>query len=118
MTSGNKNEIYNFSKIIIKQLITAEEWGISPFVEKSFTSSNNVTIKYNYWDYIQAFDNVFFCQNDKKKHTWMIKVCDRVYNSEIPNWFKKWWNKFGPLKDILPDIMIEDFKNYRNVSPK
>ncbi|KAK9756536.1 hypothetical protein RND81_01G104400 [Saponaria officinalis] len=70
--SGANKEIYNFSKIIIGSIILIGDWGISPFTEKTITLRGSL-IKYNYWDYIQAFDKVFLYENDKRSHTWFIK---------------------------------------------
>ncbi|KAG5590212.1 hypothetical protein H5410_040726 [Solanum commersonii] len=49
--------IYNFSKMIIKQIISVEDWGISIMKERQI-SLNKVSMNFNYWDYIPDFDEV------------------------------------------------------------
>lgn len=73
-TSENEKEVYNFSKFIIKQIIYAEEWGISTMHEKQ-VYVNKIIINFTYWDYIHAFSKIFYYNNDKHKHTWFIMVC-------------------------------------------
>ena len=53
-TSKYDKNVYNFSKITIKQIISAEEWGISTMQERS-VSVYKVNMNFTYWDYIQAF---------------------------------------------------------------
>ncbi|KAL7137835.1 hypothetical protein ABFS83_10G120600 [Erythranthe nasuta] len=53
-SSGNEKDKgnYSFSKIIIKKIISFEEWGISPLNEKEMFSQNNTNFKFSYFDYI------------------------------------------------------------------
>lgn len=72
--------------MIIKNVISIEEWGISSMKERQVIL-NKVRINYTYWDYIQAFKTVLVYKNDKHKHTWFIKVCAKVFSGNIPNWW-------------------------------
>jgi len=41
---------------------------------------------YTYWDYMDAWNKVFWHQNNKYKHSWLIYFkTNTVYN--FPNWF-------------------------------
>ena len=46
---ANSNQVYNFSKIIIKTIISAEDWGISTLKEKEFIHpEQRISVKFNY----------------------------------------------------------------------
>lgn len=116
-TAGNTS-VYNFSKVIIKQVITADVWGISPFKEKEFVHpENKVTIKYNYWDYMDAFNKAFLYENPKRKHSWFFRVCPEVYKRDMPNWFYQWWLKYGPSIKILPEPFKGLYTQWAETSP-
>ncbi|KAI5667691.1 hypothetical protein M9H77_17544 [Catharanthus roseus] len=93
--------------------------GISPLREKEFTiPESKVSLKYNYWDYIDAFHKAFLYENPTKKHTWLIKVCGNVYNSPLPNWFIQWWTIYGTSGKILPEKFKTLYGEWINISPK
>ncbi|KAL2246250.1 UNVERIFIED_CONTAM: hypothetical protein Sindi_2893200 [Sesamum indicum] len=115
-TSTNK-EIYNFSKMIIKKVIPLEDWGISPMKDKEILI-NKSAVKYNYWDYCDAFMKVLDYENDKHKHSWFIKVCANVYNTDIPHWFIHWFYYFGPTPNILPEKIKFFFDKWVDISPQ
>ncbi|KAG5630652.1 hypothetical protein H5410_002369 [Solanum commersonii] len=81
----NEN-VYNFSKMIIKQIILVEDWGISTMKERQI-SLNKVSMNFTYWDYIHAFDKVLIYNTERHKHTWFIKDCAKIFAEPIPNWF-------------------------------
>lgn len=117
--SGIQKEVYNFSKIYIKKIISSEEWGIAPLREREFYYSNNRNpIKFNYWDYVEAFNKVLLYENDKKKHSWFIKISSEAYEQEIPNWFLNWWKYFGTTGVILPQNFTELYSTWIDVNPK
>ncbi|KAH1238679.1 hypothetical protein GmHk_08G023292 [Glycine max] len=63
---------------------------------------------YNYWDYVDAWTNVFWHQNSKFKHSWLIYFKNNTaYN--FPNWFLQWWNYFGPIPQIFPEEYFSSF---------
>lgn len=99
--TGN-NKLISFSKIIIKQIISVENWGISPLKDRELLHPETRTpIRYNYWDYVNAFHKTFLFENQNYKHSWFIKICSKVYESEIPIWFYKWWQSYGPSIEIF-----------------
>ncbi|KAG5570747.1 hypothetical protein H5410_060513 [Solanum commersonii] len=83
-------KVYNFSKIIIIQVISVEDW---------------------------AFDKVLYYNNDRHKHTWFIKVCAKIFAEPIPNWFINWWSYHGPMDQILPEQFLKLYKEWTKVSP-
>ncbi|KAG5590297.1 hypothetical protein H5410_040811 [Solanum commersonii] len=103
--------VYNFSKMIVKQIIHIEDWGISSMTERQI-SLNNVKISFTYWDYIQSFDKVLCYNNERHKHTWFIKVCAKIFASPIPNWFLNWWSYHGPTIKILPEPFLKLYKEW------
>ncbi|KAG5581153.1 hypothetical protein H5410_051780 [Solanum commersonii] len=95
-TRYNTSEnVYNFSKMIIKQIISVEHWGISSMKERQI-NLNKITTNFSYWDYINAFS----------------KVCAKIYVDPIPNWFLNWWSYHGPTIKILPDPFLKLYKNW------
>ncbi|KAL5159220.1 polyprotein [Glycine soja] len=69
---------------------------------------------YNYWDYIDAWTNVFWHQNSKFKHSWLIYFKNNTaYN--FPNWFLQWWNYFGPIPQILPEEVQQGFEQFNKL---
>ncbi|KAG4965668.1 hypothetical protein JHK84_040275 [Glycine max] len=69
---------------------------------------------YNYWDYVDAWTNVFWHQNSKFKHSWLIYFKNNTaYN--FPNWFLQWWNYFGPIPQIFPEEVQQGFEQFNNL---
>ncbi|KAG5605751.1 hypothetical protein H5410_027243 [Solanum commersonii] len=72
---ANTKKVYNFSKLIIKKIITPEEWGMSTLKELDYIHpEQKVAVKYNYWDYIDGFNKVLLYENANRKHSWFIKI--------------------------------------------
>lgn len=38
-------------------------------------------VKFNYWDYIESFNEAFF-KNSNRKHSWFIKICSNVFKQK------------------------------------
>jgi len=113
---NTSENVYNFSKMIIKQIISIEDWGISSMKERQI-SLNKIPTNFTYWDYINAFSKVLYYNNERHKHTWFIKVCAKIFVDPIPNWFLNWWSYHGPTVKILPDPFLKLYKNWVKVSP-
>ncbi|KAG5580029.1 hypothetical protein H5410_050656 [Solanum commersonii] len=113
---NTSENVYNFSKMIIKHIIHIEDWGISSMTERQF-SLNKVMVSFTYWDYIQAFNKVLCYNNERHKHTWFIKVCAKIFANPIPNWFLNWWSYHGPTIKILPEPFHKLYKEWVKVSP-
>ncbi|KAG5576991.1 hypothetical protein H5410_057125 [Solanum commersonii] len=108
--------VYNFSKMIIKQIIPIEDWGIFSMKERQI-SLNKASANFIYWDYVQAFNKVLYYNNERHKHTWFIKVCAKIFANPIPNWFLNWWSYHGSTTKILPDPFLKLYKEWVKVSP-
>ncbi|WMV13409.1 hypothetical protein MTR67_006794 [Solanum verrucosum] len=113
---NTSENVYNFSKIIIKQIISIEDWGISSMKERQI-SLNKVPTSFTYWDYIDAFSKVLYNSNERHKHTWFIKVCAKIFIEPIPNWFLNWWSHHSPTTKILPNPFSKLYKEWVKVSP-
>ncbi|KAG5571216.1 hypothetical protein H5410_060982 [Solanum commersonii] len=75
----NTKKVYNFSKIIIKKIISPEDWGINTLKEMDYIHPDQkLVVKYNYWDYKESFFKTFLYENANKKHSWFIKICSHV----------------------------------------
>ena len=98
-TSEYNENVYNFSKITIKQIVLMEEWGISTMQEK-IVPVNKVNMNFTYWDYIQSFHKIFYYNNEKLKYTWFLKICAKVFTQNLPNWFISCWALHGRTKKI------------------
>ncbi|KAG5592750.1 hypothetical protein H5410_043264 [Solanum commersonii] len=88
---ANTKKVYNFSKLVVKRIISPEEWGMSTLKELDYNHpEQKVPVKYNYWDYIDGFNKVLLYENANRKHSWFIKLCANIFDRNIPNWFCKW----------------------------
>ncbi|KAG5609742.1 hypothetical protein H5410_021023 [Solanum commersonii] len=81
-------------------------------------SEQKISVKYNYWDYIDGFNKVLLYENANKKHSWFIKICSNVFDRHIPNWFCKWWTLYGPSVKIFPDSYKKLYLEWVDISPK
>ncbi|KAG5594632.1 hypothetical protein H5410_035864 [Solanum commersonii] len=113
---NTSEKVYNFSKMIIKQIISIEEWGISSMKERQM-SFNKVPTSFTYWDYINAFSKVLYYNNERQKHTWFLKVCAKIFAHPLPNWFINWWSYHGPTAKILLEPFLKLYKEWIKVSP-
>ncbi|KAG5580006.1 hypothetical protein H5410_050633 [Solanum commersonii] len=113
---NTSENVYNFSKMIIKHIIHIEDWGIFSMTERQF-SLNKVMVSFTYWNYIQTFNKVLCYNNERHKHTWFIKVCAKIFANHIPNWFLNWWSYHGPTIKILPEQFLKLYKEWIKVSP-
>ncbi|KAH1247946.1 hypothetical protein GmHk_06G017732 [Glycine max] len=69
---------------------------------------------YTYWDYIDAWNKVFWHQNNKFKHSWLIYFkTNTIYN--FPNWFLQWWDFFGPILEIFPEQVQKGFAQFKKM---
>ncbi|KAG5610340.1 hypothetical protein H5410_021621, partial [Solanum commersonii] len=96
---NTSENVYNFSKMIIKQIISVEDWGISTMKERQI-SLNKVSMNFTYW-------TIFML---------LIKSSATIMKP-IPNWFLNWWSYHGPTTKILPDPFIKLYKKWVKLSP-
>lgn len=111
--------VHGYSKIVIKKLIPIEEWGISSMTQRSLPMGpqGQTIVNFTYWDYIKAFTSVLYYNNYKHKHTWFIKICPKVFEKPIPNWFIRWWTNHGPSVKILPAEYTSLYNSWKKSSP-
>ncbi|XP_075097489.1 uncharacterized protein LOC107814353 [Nicotiana tabacum] len=115
----NTKKTYSFSKIIIKKIIPADEWGMSTLKDREYTHPvQKVSVKFNYWDYVESFNKTFLYENPNRKHSWFVKLCSNMNNPQIPNWFFKWWKLYGPSLEILPPLFKSLYTQWVDISPK
>ena len=87
--------------------------------EKEFYyPSSKTPVKFNYFDYIEDFNKVLLYKNDKKTHSWFIKMSAENFGKEIPNWFIQWWFIFGTTSQILPENFMAFYTQWWTISPK
>ncbi|KAL5134363.1 hypothetical protein HKD37_03G007540 [Glycine soja] len=68
-------------------------------------------VGYTYWDYIDAWTKIFWHQNTRFKHSWLIYFeTNTIYN--FPNWFLQWWGFFGPIPEIFPETVQQGFAQF------
>ncbi|KAG5630646.1 hypothetical protein H5410_002363 [Solanum commersonii] len=116
---ANTKRVYNFSKMIIKNILAPEEWGMSPLKEMDcIHSEQKVAVKYNYWDYINGFNKALLYENANNKHSWFIKICGNIFGRHIPNWFCKWRILYSPSVKILPESYKKLYSEWVDISPK
>ncbi|KAG5574882.1 hypothetical protein H5410_055016 [Solanum commersonii] len=116
---ANTKKVYNFSKLVVKRIISPEEWGMSTLKELDYIHpEQKVPVKYNYWDYIDGFNKVLLYENANRKHSWFIKLCAGIFDRNIPNWFCKWWTLYGPTIKILPESYKKLYLKWIDISPK
>jgi len=69
-------------------------------------------VGYTYWDYVDAWTKVFWHQNNRYKHLWLIYfMTNVVYN--FPNWFFQWRDFFGPIPEIFPEQVQQGFAQFK-----
>ncbi|KAG5590211.1 hypothetical protein H5410_040725 [Solanum commersonii] len=114
--------------MIVKQIISIEDWGISSMKERQI-SLNKIPTNFTYWDYINTFSKVLYYNNKRHKHTWFIKVCAKICVDPIPNWFlelvviprtdefsipwiHKWTPEVGFTKEHIPCLYRIYYNNF------
>ncbi|CAL9021171.1 unnamed protein product, partial [Prunus brigantina] len=88
------------------QIISQEEFSSHPYELKHLRSTH----PYNYADYIEAWYTIFLYQKVDFNHSWFINF-DSKFKSPFPYWFLHWWEKHGPIVDILP-TEVHNLTNY------
>ncbi|KAG5629801.1 hypothetical protein H5410_001518 [Solanum commersonii] len=106
---NTSENVYNFSKMIIKHVIHSEDWGISSMIERQF-SLNKVMVSFTYWDYIQTFNKVLCYNNERHKHTWFIKIYFFIEFS-IP-WIHKWVPEVDFTEEQIPYYLRTYYNNF------
>lgn len=71
------------------------------------------TIQYNYYDYIDAWTNIFLYQTKDFSHSWSINF-DKRFRPTIPAWFPKWWSTHGPTANLLPETLMQRVNHFQS----
>ncbi|GAV92286.1 hypothetical protein CFOL_v3_35667, partial [Cephalotus follicularis] len=102
------------TSVFIQKIITIAEWGQPPHHYKHFSSSFDIPV-YNYFDYIQAWNQAFLFQNIEDRPSWFF-CFDKTFNTKqtIPYWFIDWWTFYGSNQDILPPSTEEALFTFTN----
>ncbi|KAG5223997.1 CTV [Salix suchowensis] len=81
-----------------KGLITKSRspWSCAAFYNPHF-------LPYTYWDYEQAWFNAFLIQNQGNSHSWLFFFNTSIDTTNLPIWFKHWWDMFGCIPELLHD---------------
>ena len=108
---SKNNSTTTYSKILIKRVITPEEWNQHLFTSKTFSEAF-VPQTYHYMDYQTAWYNTLFYE--EFNHSWFIyfsKQCPR-----LPRWFQtNWFDFFGPSPEILPKEIQDAYHYYQTL---
>ncbi|KAH0974390.1 hypothetical protein GBA52_016289 [Prunus armeniaca] len=93
----NDPNIILYHSMYIHKILSQSDWGDHPYSFKILKSN----IQYSYYDYIEAWNNIFLHQNKDFSHSWFVNF-DSKFRSPFPSWFSSWWEKHGPVIEILP----------------
>ncbi|KAI5335121.1 hypothetical protein L3X38_025254 [Prunus dulcis] len=100
-------EIILYHSLYIHQIISQEAFSSRPYELKLLQSK----LQYNYSDYIDAWYTIFLHQSEDFSHSWFINF-DNKFKSSFPYWFLHWWEKHGPVDEILPVSVLELIRHY------
>ncbi|KAG4954155.1 hypothetical protein JHK87_039749 [Glycine soja] len=103
---NNDPSLNTHSTIQILKVLQPRHFGSNLNQPKKFSAPFDPA-GYAYWDYVDAWTNVFWHQNSKFKHLWLIYFkTNTTYN------FPNWWNFFGPTLAIYPDQVQQGFEQF------
>lgn len=105
---GKTTDIINYSTAKIIRIIHPIEQNPNPITPIKFnirlTQPIPYRLSYTYFDYQQAWWNVFFRKNMILRQTWLFNFEENFDITQIPYWFLRWWEFFGPLQQTLHSI--------------
>ena len=102
-----------YSKALILRVISAKDWGLNLTIPRTLRKTPYT--EYNYFDYIDAWNNAFLYEAINLKHTWFFQFTETCM--ELPNWFYDWWETHGAIERIYPEKMKKLFDLYIYKSP-
>ena len=110
------NGVINYSTARIHKVINLNEWPGHPLQCQKFKinpmdPSLSYRNAFNYFDYKQAWWNAFYQMNSTRSHTWLI-FFDKCSSKNIPIWFAKWWDEFGPIDDIIHTRAYQGYHSF------
>ena len=83
--------------LYVQKILSQFEWGDHPYSFKTLKSNTLCS----YVDYIDAWSKILLHQTKDFSHSWFINF-DSKFRSPFPTWFFTWWEKHGPIIDLLP----------------
>jgi hypothetical protein len=99
-----------FHRIKFFKVISEKEWGGHPSTKREL---QGFSIKYNYYDYIEAWSKVFLYQTALMDHSWFIAF-DKNFTRILPVWFAHWWSHYGLIPDVLPLNFVGTFDLFKS----
>ncbi|KAL5770126.1 hypothetical protein ACOSP7_014280 [Xanthoceras sorbifolium] len=104
------NKSISYSKMIILDVFSHQDWGDNLFSKQKFKDSRVNPSSYNFFDYVQAWNEVLNYQNINYGHSWFIKLAITTKDFSrvpIPCWFQQWLLNYGIVGDALPECVLE-----------
>ncbi|XP_073023523.1 uncharacterized protein [Primulina eburnea] len=98
----DRNRDFAFSKMIIKKIIPAANWGLPLGQARQLNTFQAMPNMFNYHDYIMAWDTTLIYESSQRKHSWWIKFQLYDIHQFIPTWFKTFFFSWGVMPSILP----------------
>lgn len=102
-------QIILYHSIYIHRILNEHEWNSHPYDLKVLQSD----LQYSYYDYIDAWYSILLHQTIDFSHSWFINF-DSKFKSSFPFWFLHWWEKHGPVLDLLRPPMQELVHYYKH----
>ena len=96
-----------YHSLYIHKILSQESFSSRPYELKVLKSK----LQYNYSDYIEAWYTIFLHQSEDFSHSWFINF-DNKFKSPFPYWFLHWWEKYGPVDEILPVSVLELIRHF------
>ncbi|KAL0008794.1 hypothetical protein SO802_010296 [Lithocarpus litseifolius] len=106
MNKGDPSVVL-YHKFIISGFVSYKDWGRHPSLLKKLTGLKSLSgskLYYSYYDYMDAFEKVLLYQNKNFDHSWLL-MFDKKFFGQIPTWFPKWWEMFGPIHKDYPPLV-------------
>lgn len=110
----NNPAVIGSSKVKILNVLSLEDWGDHPYVNKVLVSFPEYP-GYNYYDYQEAWEKAFLLKNHT--HTWFFRF-NEVFPNKYPRWFVKWFRYMGSIPEIFPQKVLEGYQKYKSVFPQ
>ncbi|KAG8654294.1 hypothetical protein MANES_05G118701v8 [Manihot esculenta] len=112
----NHKEIIAYSSIQIKSVMHPKDWPApSLYTEIAFKKLKRYSTSYNYFDYVDAWTNIFSIQNPTTTHSWLIYFDQQAIKTftKFPNWFFIWWQSRGTTEDILSQELLHIYQYFK-----
>ncbi|KAL5805004.1 hypothetical protein ACOSQ3_031804 [Xanthoceras sorbifolium] len=109
------NKQISYSKLITRDVFSHPDWGDNLFSKQKFKDSRAYPSSYNFFDYVQAWNEVLNYQNRSYGHSWFIKLSITTKDFSrvpIPCWFQQWLLQYGIIGDALPECTLEAFNKF------